>query len=377
LKKVYLDNAATTPIHPEVIAVIQEELQHNFGNPSSIHQFGRTAKAKLEATRKLIASYFKVSPSAVIFTSGGSEADNLIAHNAVTNLGVKRIISSPIEHHAVLHSLEHLVEVHDLTYQQVALDANGSVDLADLERLLKKGPKTLLSLMHINNEIGNILDLQTVVELCQKYEVLFHSDTVQTIGHYALDLSETPIDFITASAHKFHGPKGVGFAIVKKGMSVSPLLLGGAQERGARAGTENVPYIVGMGKALAMSMQRLEEEQERLTALKGYFIDQLKMIDSSICFNGTSGDLTQSTFTVLNVRFPRAIAMMLFQLDLKGIASSGGSACQSGSDQGSHVLSEILDDVEGAKTSVRFSFGHYTQQEDIDYTLDVIRALLA
>ncbi|MCK0131114.1 cysteine desulfurase [Flavobacteriaceae bacterium F08102] len=376
MKKVYLDNAATTPVHPEVLEVITHELQDNFGNPSSLHQFGRSAKAKLEGTRKLIASYFNTAPSTVLFTSGGTEANNFILYNAVVNLEVKRIISSAIEHHAVLHTLAHLATVYKIELVYVALDSNGSIDLNHLEELLKDGPKTLLSLMHINNEIGNILDIQRVAQLSQQYEAYFHSDTVQTIGHYPLDLVKTPVDFITASAHKFHGPKGVGFAIVKKGIPVKSLLFGGAQEKGVRAGTENVPYIVGMGKALSLSMERLETDQMRLSKLKLSFMEGLKELDREICFNGCSGDVLQSTYTLLNVRFSRPIPMMLFQLDLKGIAASGGSACQSGSDKGSHVLREILNEEEEKMTSVRFSFGHDTSQEEIAYTLEVIQSLI-
>lgn len=377
MKQVYLDNAATTALHPEVIEVITKVMQETYGNPSSIHQFGRKARAIVEASRKAIAKHFNVSSQEVVFTSGGSEADNLILRNAVENLGVTHIITSKIEHHAVLHTVEALDREHEITVSYVNLNGKGDVDFQHLETLLETSEgKVLVSLMQINNEIGTMLDVAKVCKLCEQYGAFFHSDTVQVIGHYTLDLQKIPIDFITASAHKFHGPKGVGFAIIKKGFGIKPILIGGEQERGARAGTENVHNIAGMHKALDIAYAEITEDRQQITGVKKYFIEQLKQLHSAIEFNGNSDDLEKSTYTVLNVRFPREISMLLFTLDLKGIAASGGSACQSGSNKGSHVLTTILPEKEAQKTSVRFSFSKYTTKEEIDYVVDVLREVL-
>ncbi|NNC70275.1 MAG: cysteine desulfurase [Flavobacteriaceae bacterium] len=377
MKKVYLDNAATTPIHQDVINTITSVMQETYGNPSSTHQFGRKARVLVEEARKAIAHYFNVTSGEVVFTSGGGEADNLILRNAVENLEVKHFITSKIEHHAVLHVIESLEKEHDITVSYVDLNDKGEVEFNHLENLLKEtSQKTLVSLMAINNELGNILDIQRVCVLCKKYDALFHSDTVQVIGHYPLDLQNTPIDFITASAHKFHGPKGVGFAIIKKGFGIKPILIGGEQERGARAGTENVHNIAGMHKALDLCYTEMGKDMKYISALKSYFIDQLKTLNEDISFNGCSAELEKSTYITLNVRFPKDIPMLLFNLDLKGIAASGGSACQSGSTKGSHVLNEILSVDESMKTSVRFSFSRYNTKDEIDYTLSILKAII-
>ena len=377
MKNVYLDNAATTPIDKRVIDVMYVSMQENFGNPSSTHQYGRKAKNSVENARKNIARCLNVSASEIIFTAGGTEADNLILHNAVTNLEVTRIISSRIEHHAVLHSIEHLKKEFSIKVDFVAIQPNGDIDLLHLEELLSKSnQKTLVSLMHINNEIGNILSLNKVVSLCKSHHALFHSDTVQTIGHYALDLQRTAVDFITASAHKFHGPKGVGFAYFKKGFGIKPMLHGGDQEKGARSSTENVHSILGMEKALQLAVESIEEDRQHMNALKKYLIEELQKMNSEIQFNGNSSDLDQSSCTILNVMFPIKNSMFLFSLDLHGIAVSGGSACQSGSNKGSHVLSEILDEHKEDFTSVRFSFSRNTKKEDLVYTLQKIKELL-
>lgn len=377
MRKVYLDNAATTPIHPEVINRITEVMQEVYGNPSSTHQFGRKARVLVEEARKGIAKRFNVTAGEVVFTAGGSEADNLILRNAIENLGVQHIISSKIEHHAVLHVIEAIEKEHAIKVSYVGLNGKGEIDLQHLQELLKNSPeKALVSLMAINNEIGNILDIERVCELCAQYDALFHSDTVQVIGHYPLDLQKIPIDFIVASAHKFHGPKGVGFAIIKKGFGIKPLLIGGEQERGARAGTENVHNIAGMHKALDLCYASMDKDAKYITELKSYFIRQLRSLDAGIEFNGCSAELEKSTYVTLNVRFPKDIPMLLFNLDLKGIAASGGSACQSGSNKGSHVLNTILAKEEAMKTSVRFSMSIYTTKEDIDYTVEVLREIL-
>lgn len=377
MKQIYLDNAATTALHPEVIEVITKVMQETYGNPSSTHQFGRKARAIVEATRKAIAKHFNVSSQEVVFTSGGSEADNLILRNVVENLGVTHIITSKIEHHAVLHTVEALKRENEITVSYVNLNRKGDIDYKHLENLLDalKG-KTLVSLMQINNEIGNILDVAKVCDLCKKYNALFHSDTVQVIGHFTLDLQKTPIDFIAASAHKFHGPKGVGFAIIKKGFGIKPILIGGEQERGARAGTENVHNIAGMHRALDIAYAEMTQDRQQIKELKKYFIAQLEQLNSAIDFNGNSDDLEKSTYTILNVRFPKEIPMLLFTLDLKAIAASGGSACQSGSNKGSHVLTTILPEKEAQKTSVRFSFSKYTTKNELDYVIGVLREVL-
>ena len=377
MKAIYLDNAATTMIDAEVLSVMHAASLENYGNPSSTHQFGRKAKTAIENVRKNIAGHFNVAASEIIFTSGGTEADNLILHNAVLNLEVQRIITSKIEHHAVLHTCEFLEKSQGIQLDFVDLDAQGNLDLHHLETLLATSDKkTLMSLMLINNEIGNLLPVEEVCHLAIKYHALFHSDTVQTIGHYPLDLQQFSIDFIVASAHKFHGPKGVGFAYFKKGMVVLPMFYGGNQEKGARASTENVAGILGMEKALSIAIQNLEKDRNQILEIKKYFITELNHHFENIHFNGFSADESRSTYTILNVRFPTKNDLLLFSLDMAGIAVSGGSACQSGSNKGSHVLAEILTDDEANETSIRFSFSKYTTKEEIDFTIVKLKELL-
>jgi len=377
MKTVYLDNAATTPIDKEVIATMQTSMSENFGNPSSTHQFGRKAKSAVETARKNIARFFNVTAQEIIFTSSGTEADNLILNNAVLNLGIQRVITSKIEHHAVLHTCNHLQETYNIVLDFLELDENGVININHLERLLQNSKqKTLVSLMMINNEIGNLLPLEKVSLLCKKYNALLHSDTVQAIGHYAIDLQKNPLDFIVASAHKFHGPKGVGFAFFRKGFGILPMIHGGDQERGARSSTENVHAILGMEKALEIAIKNLQKDKNYIESLKVYFISELKKISDKIQFNGLSSHLDESSYTILNVRFPVKNTMLLFSLDLAGIAVSGGSACQSGSHKGSHVLSEILLNGEEDKTSVRFSFSKFTTKQDLDTTITKLKELL-
>ena len=378
MKAIYLDNAATTKIDDEVLALMYKTQQENFGNPSSTHQFGRKAKSAVETARKNIAKHFNVTASEIVFTAGGTEADNLILNNAVLNLGVKRIITAKIEHHAVLHTCQYLQKTQKITLDFVNIDEYGNINGNHLEELLSSSSdKTLVSLMHINNEIGNMLSVAEVCERCKKYDALFHSDTVQAIGHYKLDLQSTPIDFIVASAHKFHGPKGVGFAYFKKGSGILPMFFGGDQERGARSSTENVHGILGMDKALTIAYTNLEKDKNYIESLKLYFISELKNISKEIIFNGCSSNLDTSSYTILNVRFPIKNDMLLFSLDMAGIAVSGGSACQSGSNKGSHVLSEIINDNYFNTTSVRFSFSKYTTKEEINSTLKTIMELVS
>ncbi|MFO7673746.1 MAG: cysteine desulfurase family protein [Lutibacter sp.] len=377
MKTIYLDNAATTPILPEIIDVISSAMANVYGNPSSIHHVGRKAKSMVETARKNIAKHFNASAQEIVFTSGGSEADNLILRNAVTNLGVTTIISSKIEHHAVLHTIENLQKEFDISIKFVDLDDSGNVNYNHLKHLLEQSDdKKLVSLMYINNEIGNILNLEKVSELCIANKALFHSDAVQGVGHFNIDMKQTPIDFFVASAHKFHGPKGVGFAYIKRGFGIHPILHGGEQERGARAGTENVHSIFGMEKALEISCTNMHEESASIQQLKNYFIGELKQHIEGIDFNGLSASETDSSYTILNVRFPKDYAMLLFNLDLKGIAVSGGSACQSGSNMGSHVLHAILAEKEAEKTSVRFSFNKFNTKEEIDYVIQTLLKLI-
>jgi len=374
---IYLDNASTTKMAPEVIEVMTTSMQENFGNPSSTHQFGRKAKASVETARKNIAKHFKVSASEIIFTAGGTEADNLILQNAVTNLGVQTIVTSKIEHHAVLHTIDYLQKTYDIDVVFVAVDENGSVDLNDLDTVLASvKSKTLVSLMYVNNEIGTILPVDKVCAICKKYDALFHSDTVQAITDYVIDLQKTPIDFIAASAHKFHGPKGVGFAYFKKGFGIQPLLHGGNQEKGARSSTENVHAIIGMEKALEISMVSLDEKVEKIIGLKQYFIQKLQKEIPTTIFNGLSADVEKSSYKILSVRFSKEYPMLLFSLDLAGIAVSGGSACQSGSNKGSHVLGAFLKNDEVLKTSIRFSFSKDTTKEEIDCAIQKLKELL-
>lgn len=377
MRNIYLDNAATTPILPEVIETISEAMATVYGNPSSIHQVGRKAKSLVETARKKIAKHFNAGSSEIIFTAGGSEADNLILRNAVLNLGVKTIVSSKIEHHAVLHTLDNLVKEFGIQVKWVDLDENGAVDYNHLEDLLTEtNEKKLVSLMYINNEIGNILDVKKVSKLCVENEALFHSDAVQAVGHFSFDVQETPIDFFVASAHKFHGPKGVGFAYIKKGFGILPILHGGEQERGARAGTENIHSILGMEEALEIAYSNLPEETAYIQNLKSYFIKELKNNFEGIFFNGFSESEINSTYIILNVRFPKEYPMLLFNLDLKGISVSGGSACQSGSNKGSHVLNTISPENEQLKTSVRFSFSKFNTIEELDYVISTLKELI-
>ncbi|MBT8179464.1 MAG: cysteine desulfurase [Eudoraea sp.] len=376
MQKVYFDNAATTQVRDEVIGKMQEALATCFGNPSSTHAFGRTAKTTVEKARKTIAKYLNAQPGEIIFTSGGTEADNMILRSAVRDLGVKTIITSKIEHHAVLHTAEALKEEYGIALWYVNLDSFGNPDLAHLKELLElDGSKKLVSLMHINNEIGNKIDVEAIAQLCKEHEALFHSDTVQSIGHYPWDLTQVPIDFMAAAAHKFHGPKGIGFAFIRKNTGIKPLILGGSQERGFRAGTEPYHDIVGLEAAIEAAYENLEAETKYVKELKAYFLERIKEIPD-VAFNGHSGDLEQSTYTLVNVRLPfdtDQALMLLFHLDLKGIACSKGSACQSGSNGGSHVLSEILDEEELKKPSLRFSFSKYNTREEVDYVIEVLK----
>ena len=380
MEKVYLDNAATTQVRQSVITKMQDALLNFYGNPSSTHSFGRSAKTAVESARKTIAKYLNAQPSEIIFTSGGTEADNMILRCAVRDMGVETIITSRIEHHAVLHTVEDLEKENNVSVKYIDLDENGNPQLSHLEALLKEDDsKKLVSLMHVNNEIGNKIDIDDFCAICKENDALFHSDTVQSIGHLPWDVKKTQIDFLTAAAHKFHGPKGIGFAFIRKNSGLKPFISGGAQERGFRAGTESFHNIVGLEEAFVRAYDNLDEETLYVKGLKKYFIDTISNEIPGVKFNGLSGDLEKSTYTLVNACLPVSqdkALMLLFHLDIKGIACSKGSACQSGSDMGSHVLTQVLSKEDLAKPSVRFSFSKYNTKKEIDYTISVLKEFI-
>lgn len=371
--KVYLDNAATTALDKDVLDAMMPYMTEHYGNPSSIHAYGRKTRSAIEGARKSVAKILNVSPSEIFFTSGGTEADNMAIRCSIHDMGIKHAITSKIEHHAVLHTLEKLAVDNVIKLSFVNLNAQGEVDLGHLEQLLKENDRTFVSLMHANNEIGNLLPLKKVGEICETYNAIFHSDTVQTIGHYPMDLQKIKVHFITCAAHKFHGPKGVGFLYVSGHVKINPLIYGGSQERNMRGGTENLYGIVGLARALENATKDMEAHQTHIEGLKSYMIAQLKVAIPEIEFNGTCEQ--NGLYTVLSVRFPHTdnAEMLLFNLDIAGIAVSGGSACTSGSDVGSHVLHGIEADV--TRPSVRFSFSKYNTKEEVDYTVSKLKEL--
>ena len=374
---VYFDNAATTPLRKEVIKTISRVMEECFGNPSSTHSFGRTAKTYIETARKGIASLLNALPQEIIFTSGGTESDNMILNCAVKDLNVKTIISSPIEHHAVIHALDALKKNQKINVRYLKLDAQGNIDLNDLEESLKiDNSKKLVSLMHVNNEIGNILNLHEVGNLCHNNNALFHTDAVQGVGHYLFDLKNLPVDFLSSASHKYHGPKGIGFSFVRKNSDLEPFIYGGAQERGLRAGTESVHNIVGMHEALEISHKKLEVEKKQILFLKNHFKKGIIEIFPNVHFNGNSSENNLSTYTLLNVALPideKKASLLDFHLDLKGIACSKGSACQSGSSQGSHVLNHIQNQKIKKMSSLRFSFSSFNNIDEVDYVLETLK----
>jgi cysteine desulfurase len=372
--RVYFDNAATTPVLPEVADAMCDVLRNTFGNPSSSHSFGREAKGLLETSRRTISKYLNCSPAEIFFTSGGTEADNMAFYTAVNNLKVEQIITTCIEHHAVGHTAEKYAKENNLSLHYLDLDEKGNISFTQLEELLSSGKKTFVSIMHANNEIGTLNDIKRISEICQKHQAYFHSDTVQTMGHYSFDLTELKIDFITCAAHKFHGPKGTGFLYVNKRIKPTILILGGAQERGFRAGTENMAGIVGLAKAMEIAYENLEVHQKHVQALKNYFIQKLISEFDDVQFNGET-DPSKSLYTVLSCSFPESAksGMLLFTLDLKGIACSGGSACSSGANKGSHVIHGIK--ANPMRPTVRFSFSHLSKMEEVDYAIGVLKEI--
>jgi len=375
MKQIYLDNASTTQLRAEVIEAMTDVLRNNFGNPSSTYSIGRSAKAIIETSRKQVAKYLNATSQEIIFTSSATEANNWILRNAVKNLKVQRIISSKIEHHAVLNTVLELQKEFGIELVFVDLLENGNINLNHLEELLKDEKPTLVSLMYVNNETGNVLDIERVGELCREYKSYFHSDTVQAIGKIRMDLQKLPVDFLIGTAHKFHGPKGIGFVFVRKGVQLKPLFFGGSQEKGIRAGTESSHQIVGLAKALELSYDNLDSEKEYILSLRNYLIEQLNQNLKGYKING---DSENGIYGIINVQFPfseSVTATILFSLDMKGIAVSRGSACQSGSLVPSHVLEEILPKDEIHKPSLRISLSHFNTQEDIDRLIETLKGL--
>lgn len=373
--RIYFDNAATTALDPEVLEAMMPYLTEKFGNPSSIYSYGRETRLAIETARKSVAKILNAHPAEIFFTSGGTESSNTVIQAAVRNLHCKHIITSPIEHHATLHTVEALHKSGEASLCYVKLLSNGHIDLEDLEQLLAEaGEKTLVTLMHANNEIGNLLDLHAVGEICKKYQAIFHSDTVQTVGHFPMDLRNTPVHFITGAGHKFHGPKGVGILYINENVKIQPYIHGGAQERNMRAGTENLYGIVGFAKALELATIHHEKDMAHIKGLKLYLMEQLLQEIEGTYINGDA--LGASLYTVLNVSFPKTekSEMLLFNLDINNICASGGSACTSGADQGSHVIRAINQDPN--QVAVRFSFCKYNTKAEIDLLILKLKEIL-
>lgn len=373
--KVYLDNAATTPLDPEVLEAMLPVMKDVFGNPSSIHAYGRQAKSIVERSRKTVADILGASPAEIFFTSGGTESNNTVLTGSVETYGIRRVITSPIEHHAVLHTLEHLRNTGKIQLLYLDVDSLGLYDLTQLEQWLQTGEPTLVSLMHANNEIGNLYDVDTIAQLCETYGALYHTDTVQTMGHFRHNLKSLKATFLVGSAHKFHGPKGIGFFYQRAGTKIQPFIHGGAQERNMRGGTENIYGIVGLAKALEIAYRDMDAHRESILKLKRRMKGKLQAQLGDVKFNGLSGDPDKSLYTVLNVSLPptEISDMLLFNLDIAGISASGGSACASGTDIGSHVLQAIQADPD--RPSIRFSFSKFTTEEETDYAADFLSEL--
>lgn len=367
--KVYFDNAATTQLDSSVIKVMTDVLTNNYANPSSTHEGGRQSKTIIENARKKISSFLNTSPGNIFFTSGGTEADNMAIKCGILDNKIKHAVTSKLSHHAVLYPLEDLEKKGLITLSYVDFDSNGYIDTKHLEKLLSNNSRTFVSIMHANNEIATIQPINKIGDICKNYNAIFHSDTVQTIGHYDFDMQDLNIDFLVASAHKFHGPKGIGFIYISENITINPFILGGSQERNMRAGTENIHSIAGLVKALELSYEFMDRDIIYIKSLKNYMINQLKEKIPGISFIGDSNNIEKSLFKILSVSFPQnAISeMLLFQLDIMGISCSGGSACSSGSEQGSHVISSLLPD--NINTVVRFSFSKFNTIEEVNYTI--------
>lgn len=377
MSRIYFDNAATTALDAEVLDAMMPFLTEKFGNPSSVYSYGRETKLAIENARKQVAKILNANPAEIFFTSGGTESTNTAINAAIRDLGCKHIITSPLEHHATLHTVEHMEHYGHATLNFVKLTDKGHIDMAHLEELLAANKeRTLVTLMHANNEIGNIMDIKAVGELCRKYDAIFHSDTVQTVGHYPFDLKNTYVHFINGAGHKFHGPKGVGMLYVNENVSIKPYLTGGSQERNMRAGTENLYGIVGFAKALELATARYEQDSAYINELKQYMADQLKANFPDVIFNGdTRGN---SLYTVLNVSFPmnERTDMLLFNLDIAGICVSGGSACTSGATSVSHVIKAIYNGQSAQMVPIRFSFCRHNTKEEVDAVIEKLKTLV-
>jgi cysteine desulfurase len=375
MNRIYFDNAATTALDKEVLEAMLPYLTTNFGNPSSIYSYGRESRLAIESARKTVAKLLNAHPGEIFFTSGGTESNNTAVLSAIRDLGCKHIISSPVEHHAVLHTVEHYGSTDEVSHSYVKLLSSGHVDLKDLEeQLAAHTERCLVSLMHANNEIGNILDIDAVGTICKKYNAIFHSDCVQTVGHYPLDLRKTPVHFISGAGHKFHGPKGVGLLYINDNIKVKPFIFGGGQERNMRAGTENLYGIVGFAKALELAMTHYEKESDYIQSLKTYMAEQLRKKIKGVVFNGDQEG--KCLYTVLSVAFPKTekSEMILFNLDMNNICVSGGSACSSGADQGSHVIRAINNNPN--LVTVRFSFCKYNTKEEVDIVVEKLKEMI-
>lgn len=375
MERIYLDNAATTSLDPQVLEAMMPYLTTHFGNPSSIYSYGRESRMAIENARKTVAKILNAHPAEIFFTSGGTESSNTAITAAVRDLGCKHIISSPIEHHATAHTIEHLFHSGEAALSYVKLLPDGHIDLDDLEKLLAgTGEKCLVTLMHANNEIGNMLDIQKTGELCKLYNAIFHSDTVQTIGHFPFNLRNTPVHFVTASSHKFHGPKGVGMLYINENIKIRPFVYGGSQERNMRAGTENLYGIVGFAKALQLATENFEQDSTYIKSLKLYMMEMLTKNINGVSFNGDP--LGKSLYTVLSACFPKTdkSEMLLFNLDINHICASGGSACTSGANQGSHVIRAINNNPN--QVTVRFSFCKHNTKEEIDIVVEKLKGLI-
>ena len=375
--RVYLDNAATTQIAPEVIDYMAELMKSDYANPSSIHHGGRKSRIIVENARKTVSNYLNTSPGNIFFTSGGTEADNMAIRRGILDNNISHAITSSISHKAVIYPLEELSDKKKIVLNYIKLDNNGKIDLIHLEDLLKNNPRTFVSIMHANNEIGTIQPIIEIGDLCKKYNAIFHCDTVQTMAHYPIDLQKINVDFITGSAHKFHGPKGVGFIYISDNIDIEPFISGGSQERNMRAGTENVHAIAGLAKAMQLSYENMDNDKEYISKIKKYMIDQLMLNINDVQFIANCTDFDSSLFKILSVSFPKISEseMLLFNLDIHGISCSGGSACSSGNMSGSHVLDVVCKDDN--RTGVRFSFSRYNTKEEIDYTIEKIKEIFS
>ena len=373
--RVYLDNAATTQIAPEVIDYMSDLMKSDYANPSSIHHGGRKSRIIIENARKKVSGFLNTSPGNIFFTSGGTEADNMAIRCGILDNNITHAITSSISHKAVIYPLEELKEKNHISLDYIKLDLNGRVDLNHLDSLLKNNDRTFVSIMHANNEIGTIQPIVEIGEICKKYNAVFHCDTVQTMAHYPIDLQKLNVDFITGSAHKFHGPKGVGFIYISDNVNIKPFISGGSQERNMRAGTENVHAIAGLAKAMELSYLNMEKDKIYISEIKKYMIDQLSKNIKDIKFNANCIDFENSLFKILSVSFPKISEseMLLFNLDIHGISCSGGSACSAGNMSGSHVLDEVCKDND--RTGVRFSFSRYNTKAEIDYTIQKIKEI--